>query len=125
MVGPEPEQDVQARSAASIDAALRRVRLLTGVLIGARLVTTSGVPLWQVAAVVAAFLGVNLISLVEPGEAPRTRTSLAIIQLSADALIVLLVTALLRDTNNPVAWAVLMLPVIEGAVQFQLRGALI
>src|ERR1700722_16758754 len=54
----------------------------------------------------------------------RVRMLTAVLQLLADTLVVLFVTFLQRGPVDTADWAVLVLPVIEGAIQFQMLGAL-
>jgi diguanylate cyclase (GGDEF)-like protein len=129
-MGLEPTQDaidaVDLEGAPlAVDAALRKVRLVTALLVAVRLVTSQTMPLWQIATLVVAFLTVNLIARASREDAASTRTALAIVQLSADTFVVLLVTCLQHSNADTADWAILVLPVIEGAILFQMRGAIV
>ena len=133
VMGLEPKGDTAGGTAVtletatpvSVEAALRRVRVLTAVLVGARLATSHAFPLWVIGTLVIAFLAVNVISLVSRNESDRIHATLAILQLLADTVVVLLVTFVRRGSPDTADWAVLVLPVIEGAIQFQMLGAIL
>jgi diguanylate cyclase (GGDEF)-like protein len=109
----------------SIEAALRRVRLFAGMLILARLLTSSSLPIIGAVAIVAALWSVNVISLLAQREDARMQMWLGIAQLLADTVIVLLVVYVQAGhSGGDVAdWAVLVLPAIECAIRFGLIGA--
>ena len=101
------------------------MRILTAVLVAARLWSAHTIPLWEIAVLVVTFLSVNVISCFSNNESPRTHTVLAVLQLIADTLVVLLVTFVQRGRTDTADWALLVLPVIEGAIQFQILGAMV
>jgi DNA-binding protein HU-beta len=114
-----------AGTPASIEAALRRVRALAGLLILVRFITTSSLPNAIAVLLVCAFWSVNIVSYIAQRGTPRTRTILGVIQLAADTAVVLLVVWAQhgRTSADSADWAVLVLPVIEGAIRFQIPGA--
>jgi len=119
-----PHADVaEAGTPVSIEAALRRVRYLACVLVAVRLVTASDLNLAIVALLVGGFAAINLLSLWAQRAQPRTRTVLGIVQLVADTAIVLVVVGVQHGRSDSADWAVLVLPVIEGAIRFQISGA--
>jgi diguanylate cyclase (GGDEF)-like protein len=123
-MGSEPAEG-GATTPIAVDVELRRVRCLTAVLVAIRLVTLHVMPVWAVAALVVAFVGVNGISLLARNKSARTRATVAILALAADTAVVLFVTCVHRGDVNATDWAVLVLPVIEGAIQFQMLGGIV
>jgi diguanylate cyclase (GGDEF)-like protein len=107
----------------SIEAALRLVRYLACALVAVRLVTASDLALQWVIAIVAAFLSVNLLSFLAQRVDARRRVLLGLAQLLADTAIVLIVVWAQHGKADSADWAVLVLPVIEGAIRFQIPGA--
>jgi diguanylate cyclase (GGDEF)-like protein len=99
----------------SIEAALRLVRYLACVLIAVRLVAASDLALLWVVAIVAAFLSVNLLSFWAQRVDAHRRVLLGLAQL--------LVVWAQHGKADSADWAVLVLPVIEGAIRFQIPGA--
>jgi len=120
-MGSEPA-DVAGTTPRAVEAALRRVRVLTAILVSVRVATLHVMAGWEIVALVGAFLAANLISIFLHDRSARARTTSAILALIVDAAVVLLV-ACLRDGTNATDWAVLALPVIEGAIQFRMPGA--
>jgi diguanylate cyclase (GGDEF)-like protein len=118
--------DADVGTPVSIEAALRRVRLLAGALILVRFLTTGSLPNFEAIALVCAFWSVNIVSFVAQRQPARRRAILGVVQLLADTAIVLLVVrAQHGETGADSAdWAVLVLPVIEGAIRFQIPGAI-
>jgi len=113
-----------AGTPASIEAALRRVRILAGVLVLVRLITTGSLPTLAAIVLVCAFWSINLVSYIAQRRTPRTRAILGVVQLAADTAVVLLVVWAQHPASADSAdWAVLVLPVIEGAIRFQIPGA--
>ncbi|HWS44864.1 MAG TPA: hypothetical protein VN636_03315, partial [Acidimicrobiia bacterium] len=110
----------------SIEAALRRVRWLAGALILARLVTTSSIPAGIAVLLVGAFWSINIVSYIAQRNNAHLRTVLGALQLVADTAVVLLVVWMQagRTGADSADWAVLVLPVIEGAIRFQVPGAI-
>jgi len=121
-MGSEPA-DAQGTTPKAVEAALRRVRVLTAIVVSVRLVSLHVMAGWEIATLVGAFLAANLISILCHDRSARTRTTSAVLALIVDTAVVLLVTCL-RDGTNATDWAVLALPVIEGAIQFRIRGAI-
>ena len=75
--------------------------------------------------IASAFTAVNLVSLIGQGGSGRTAVVLDAVQLIADTTLVLMVLWLGKDDPNSADWAILMLPVLEGAIRFQAVGALV
>ncbi|HTD51180.1 MAG TPA: GGDEF domain-containing protein, partial [Acidimicrobiia bacterium] len=121
-MGSQPA-DAQGTTPKAVEVALRRVRVLTAILVSVRLVTVHVTAAWEIGSLVGALLVVNLISILLQDRSVRTRTTSAIVALIVDTTVVLVVTCL-RDGANATAWAVLVLPVIEGAIQFRIPGAI-
>jgi diguanylate cyclase (GGDEF)-like protein len=113
----------EAGTPVSIEAALRRVRYLACVLVAVRLVTASDLHLMIVAVLVVAFAAINLLSLWAQRSPTRRRMILGVVQLIADTAIVLVVVGVQHGRSDSADWAVLVLPVIEGAIRFQISGA--
>jgi diguanylate cyclase (GGDEF)-like protein len=127
MLGSKPlAESAEAGTPVSIEAALRRVRMLAGALILVRLLTTSTLPNVIAVLLVVAFWLINVISYVAQRETPRRRAILGVVQLLADTVVVLLVVWAQhgRTSADSADWAVLVLPVIEGAIRFQIPGAI-
>jgi len=118
-----PHADADAGTPVSIEAALRRVRYLACVLVGVRLATASDLALPMVVLLVGTFALVNVLSLVAQRRDPLARTVLGVVQLVADTVIVLIVVWVQHGKGDSADWAVLVLPVIEGAIRFQIPGA--
>jgi diguanylate cyclase (GGDEF)-like protein len=109
----------------SVEAAFRRVRLLVGALVLARLWSAGSLPVAESVLLVACFVSVNVVSYMAERDDRRTRIALGVVQLLADTLVVLLVVWAQhgRGTTESADWAVLVLPVIEGAIRFRVAGA--
>ncbi|HWH31817.1 MAG TPA: sensor domain-containing diguanylate cyclase [Egibacteraceae bacterium] len=76
------------------------------------------------AAVLAAVLAVNVASLWSRRvDSPRLLARIGAAELVTDACIVLTVTWLFSFDTTSALWALLIIPVLEGAVRGQLRGA--
>jgi diguanylate cyclase (GGDEF)-like protein len=110
----------------SVEAAFRRVRLLVGALLLGRLWTASSLPHLEAILLVAAFWSLNIVAHIAERQTGRTRVLLELLQLVGDTLVVLLVAWAQHEhaSAESADWAVLVLPAIEGAVRFQLPGAL-
>jgi diguanylate cyclase (GGDEF)-like protein len=108
----------------SIEAALRRVRYLACGLVAVRLLTTSDLGLPSVLGLVAAFLAINVLSMLSERSRESWRVPLGVIQLLADTVVVLFVVWVQHGHTDSADWAVLVLPVIEGAIRFQIPGAI-
>jgi diguanylate cyclase (GGDEF)-like protein len=111
----------------SVEYALQRLRILVAIVVAVRLVAsqdTRGDVAWPVVvALTAGFLAINAVSWLSLGRSPRVRTALGIVQLVADTALVLAVLAIRQDGLEAADWAILVLPVLEGAMRFQLVGA--
>jgi diguanylate cyclase (GGDEF)-like protein len=113
----------EAGTPVSIEAALRRVRYLACVLVAIRLWRASDLTLPWIAALVLAFSSINLLSLLAQRSRESWRTALGVVQLLGDTAVVLLVVWVQKGQSDSADWAVLVLPVIEGAIRFQIPGA--
>ncbi len=119
-----PHTDVaDAGTPVSIETALRHVRFLACVLVAVRLVTASNLPRPLILVVVVGFASVNLLSLWAQRASLRTRTLLGVVQVLADTAFVLIAVAAQHGRAESADWAILVLPVIEGAIRFQSAGA--
>ncbi len=119
-----PHADVaEAGTPLSIEGALRRVRYLACVLVAVRLMTASDLHLTAIAFLVLAFASISLLSLWAQRAPEHTRMVLGVAQLVADTAIVLVVVGAQHGPSDSADWAVLVLPVIEGAIRFQIPGA--
>ena len=112
----------------SVEIALQRLRYLVAVVVAIRLLasadTRSDVEWPVVLAITAGFLAVSALSWFSLQRSPRARVALGIVQLVADTVLVLLVLWVRQDAPEAADWAILVLPVLEGAMRFQLVGAL-
>lgn len=125
-MGRKPGADTaDAGTPVSIEAALRRVRYLAGALILARFLTTSTLPGLVAVALVLGWWCINIVSHIAQRSGARDRTILGVVQLLADTSVVLLVVWAMhgRTSADSADWAILVLPVIEGAIRFQIPGA--
>jgi len=124
-LAPTPHADsADAGTPVSIEAALRRVRYLACVLVAVRLYTASDLALPWIALLVALFSSVNFLSVLAQRSNARMRMILGMAQLVADTAIVLVVVWVQHGQTDSADWAVLVLPVIEGAIRFQIPGAI-
>src|SRR5262245_21143511 len=125
------KQGVTTRSGApaSVEAALRKVRLVATVIVAFRLFSldeTREVLSWPwLIAIACSFAAVNLVSLIGRRATGRTATILGAVQLLADTTLVLIVLWIGQDDPTRADWAIMVLPVLEGAIRFQLAGALV
>ncbi|MEY2475038.1 MAG: hypothetical protein QOG87_353 [Actinomycetota bacterium] len=114
----------------AVSAALRRLRGLAAVILVVQVSGTStGLPGvgWVRALVVAAIIGgVNLLSL-RAGRRPHSRLAFAvgIVELAVDSAITLFIVTELRPISDSIMWALLVVPVLEGALRHRLRGAVL
>jgi diguanylate cyclase (GGDEF)-like protein len=111
----------------AVEIALRRVRTIAAVAVAARLLTAGDLPqgitpVWIVA-LGGSFASVSVISWIAQREPEPLRGVLGAAQLVADAVIVLVVLWLRRD-HATADWALLALPVVEGALRFRVVGAI-
>jgi diguanylate cyclase (GGDEF)-like protein len=111
----------------SVEVALRRVRTLAAVLVAVRLLasesTRASLSVPFAVGIAGCFLAVNLVSLIAQRNGPRVRTALGVVQVVADTVLVLAVLWVRQDDSPSADWAILVLPVLEGAIRFQLVGA--
>jgi diguanylate cyclase (GGDEF)-like protein len=118
----------RAGAPASVEAALRKLRVLATVLVAVRLFSlpeTRELLSWPwLVAIAGSFAVVNLVSLIGQRGTPRTAVILDAVQLIADATLVLIVLWVGQDDPNRADWAILVLPVLEGAIRFRLAGAI-
>ncbi len=125
----EQASKIRAGAPASVEAALRKLRVIATVLVAIRLFSmseTRDLLSWPwLLAIASAFAAVNLVSLIGQGDSGRTAVVLDAVQLIADTTLVLMVLWLGKDDPNSADWAILMLPVLEGAIRFQAVGALV
>ena len=123
------EQAVTTRSSAppSVEAALRKVRLVATVIVAIRLFSldeTRELLSWPwLIAIAGSFAAVNLVSLIGQ-RSGRITPALDAVQLLADTALVLIVLWIGQDDPNRADWAIMVLPVLEGAIRFQLVGAI-
>jgi diguanylate cyclase (GGDEF)-like protein len=123
------ERAVTTRSGApaSVEAALRKLRVLATVIVAIRLFSvpeSREVLSWPwLLATAGAFAAVNLVSMIGQRGTGRAHPLLDAVQLIADSTLVLIVLWVGHDEPNGADWAILVLPVLEGAIRFQLVGA--
>lgn len=123
------------RSAQVIGAALRRMRFIVAALLfmqyatyrpgpGDQALPTSGVVFGLLIAGVAGLI--SLVSLAaERTDDPRRQSLLSLVEITADAALVLAVATALDVTDRDVMWVLLVVPVLEGALRYRLRGAMV
>jgi diguanylate cyclase (GGDEF)-like protein len=110
----------------SVEAAFRRVRLLVGALVLARLWTTASIPHVAAIVLVGGFWSINAVAYVAERHDARTRKMLGVLQILADTLTVLLMVWAMQHghtSTDSADWAVLVLPAIEGAIRFGIGGS--
>jgi diguanylate cyclase (GGDEF)-like protein len=111
----------------SVEAAFRRVRLLVGALVLARLWTTESIPHLAAIGLVAGFWSINAFAYVSERHDARTRKLFGVLQMLADTLMVLLMVWAMQHghtSTDSADWAVLVLPAIEGAIRFGIGGSI-
>jgi len=110
----------------SVEAAFRRVRLLVGALLLARLWSAGSLSHLASVLLVAGFVSINGVAYIAERQDARTRVLLDVVQLLGDTLVVLLVawTQHGHASAESADWAILVLPAIEGAIRFQVPGAI-
>jgi diguanylate cyclase (GGDEF)-like protein len=103
------------------------LRVLATVLVAIRLLSlpeTRDLLSWPwLLAIAGSFAVVNLVSIVGQRGSARTAMYFDVLQLGADTALVLMVLWVGNDDPNRADWAILMLPVLEGAIRFRLIGA--
>jgi diguanylate cyclase (GGDEF)-like protein len=110
----------------SVEAAFRRVRLLVGALVLARLWTNPSIPHLAAIVLVAGFWSINLVAYLGERHDARTRRLFGVLQMLADTLVVLLMVWAMQHghtSTDSADWAVLVLPAIEGAIRFGIAGS--
>ena len=113
----------------AVQVALRRVRVLAALLLFMQLSgdRSGGAASFLPAALVAGLvLSINLLSLAADRIAkPRIVALLGALELGADAVLTLCIVTLMNFLNGDVIWAILVIPVLEGALRYRVRGAVI
>jgi diguanylate cyclase (GGDEF)-like protein len=113
----------------AVQVALRRVRLLAALLLFTQLSgdRTGGAASFIPAALVAGLvLSINVLSLVSARvQSSRVVTLLGAVELGADAVLTVFIVSFMRFLNGDVIWAILVIPVLEGALRYRVRGAVI
>ncbi|MDQ1372921.1 MAG: hypothetical protein QOJ09_259, partial [Actinomycetota bacterium] len=114
----------------AVSAALRRLRALAAVVL---VVQVSGHsaglpgPGWARALTVAIVIAaVNVLSM-RAGRQPHSQLAFAtgIVELAVDSAITLFIVTELRPVSDSIMWALLVVPVLEGALRHRLRGAVL
>jgi diguanylate cyclase (GGDEF)-like protein len=114
--------------------ALRRMRLIVAVLLFMQFATYRPGPddprLPLPALLFAALLAgtaaaISLISWYGERGGERRRSVFATIEIAADAALVISLATVLDLTGRNVLWVLLVIPVLEGALRYRLRGAMI
>ena len=125
-MGYQPSADASdAGTPVSVEVALRRVRLLTGALVLARLWSEGSIPHAQAVLLVASFWSINVVARIAQRQPSRDRMILGVVQVLADTMFVLVAVSVVREQAATSAdWAVLVLPAIEGAIRFGIVGAI-
>src|SRR5688572_7860725 len=112
----------------SVEGAFRRVRILAAALLAIRMLATHddrSLLSWPwVVAITFLFCSINVISIIGERGTERERAALGVVQLVADTVLVLTVLWARQGDSQSADWAILVLPVLEGAIRFQLVGAL-
>jgi diguanylate cyclase (GGDEF)-like protein len=112
-----------------VEAALRRIRVAATVIVAIRLFSlreTREVLSWPwLIAIAGSFATVNLVSLISQSTSRWTTNFLDALQLLADTALVLIVLWVGQDDPNRADWAIMALPLLEGAIRFRLVGALV
>jgi diguanylate cyclase (GGDEF)-like protein len=113
----------------AVQVALRRVRLLAALLLFMQLSSdrsggaASFVPATLVAALV---VSINVLSLAAARvKQARLASVLGALELSSDAVLTVFIVTFMDFLNGDVIWAVLVIPVLEGALRYRVRGAVI
>lgn len=116
-----------------VSKALRRIRVLVAILVltplaGQGLARGRSTEGWSVVVTAALVLGVvlvvNLISTASGRVGrPKIAALLGAAELVADTILVVAMVTLLPTFNPEVIWAILVVPVLEGALRYRLRGA--
>jgi diguanylate cyclase (GGDEF)-like protein len=116
----------------TVGVALRRMRILAAALIIMQLLAQRAdspppvsLPVAILGTIAAAAL-VNLVSLAATrARHPRTAALLGALELIADSALVVGLVVGGDGGNRDVTWAVMVVPVLEGAMRYRLRGAVL
>ena len=113
----------------TVESGLRRVRLLAALVVLVQLVGNrsphGASPLFAVA-VVAAVGAVNVVSMAAGRSTWRNAAVvLGAAELVADAVLTLYLVAGVHLFGEDIVWALLVVPVLEGALRFRMRGAVL
>jgi diguanylate cyclase (GGDEF)-like protein len=116
----------------TVGVALRRMRILAAALIVMQLLAqrADSPPRVSLAVAIlgtiAAAAVVNLVSLAATrARNPRTAALLGALELIADSALVVALVVGGDGGNRDVTWAVMVVPVLEGAMRYRLRGAVL
>lgn len=124
-------REVQLGPGETINVGLRRLRLLAAAALVMHAVTGRspdlfGVPAAVVAIAMAALLvATNLLSLTRQRSTIATLRTLDLAELTADTAATIAVVTGLGAVDESLAWALLVVPVLEGALRYRLVGAVI
>jgi diguanylate cyclase (GGDEF)-like protein len=119
------------RAGAAVGRALRRMRITAAALIVLHLVLrhAESSPPAPLALSIVAVVGlaglVNLLSRRTAGADPRTAGLLGALELTADAALALAAVVVWGSALGGAAWAVMVIPVVEGALRYRVRGAVL
>lgn len=114
--------------------ALRRMRLIVAVLLFMQFATyrpgpdDPGLPLPAVAfgaLLAATAAAISLVSYLGERGGERRRRVLAAVEIAADTALVVSLATVLDVTGRNVLWVLLVIPVLEGALRYRLRGAML
>jgi signal peptidase I len=112
-----------------VGAALRRLRGLAGAVLVLQVAGMSDLPVpgWTLAVAIALLVAaVNVLSLAAQRAAhTRWATSIGVVELAVDAAITLFIVTELLPASDSIMWALLVVPVLEGALRHRLRGAVL
>ena len=114
----------------AVSAALRRLRAVAAVILVIQVMSARSTlpgPGWARAALVVAMVSaVNVLSL-RAGRQPHSRLAFVtgILELAVDSAITLFIVTELRPVTDTIMWALLVVPVLEGALRHRLRGAVL
>lgn len=123
------------RSSQVISSALRRMRFIAAALLFMQFATYrpgpgdpslpfSGVVVGLLLAGVAGVI--SLVSLAaERSTSSRRQAALSLVEIIADSALVLVLATALDVTGRDVMWVLLVVPVLEGALRYRLRGAMV
>lgn len=129
----DPDQLRPHGALGTVEAALRNLRILAAALLflyyatrTAPMPTVPIPPLALAFALAASLLGVNLLSLAgRRTGGSRAAAALGAAELAADATLVFVVVSVLEVTRKDLIWVALVVPVLEGALRYRMRGAVL